>query len=351
TDATKPTIRARKSAQEGPELTPKDFREAEAASKESLQEQIEIEDLKEIANKAVLQRGNKTENIKAISNRIRDLQEEKKLIKESPEFVIADNLPKINPKSAARETGGKVGTRGDIAIGLTSKKGGSVEAAAENFGTNGKLEGFLGYDAGLEDQDIRNIIVEILLKGKKKFKSDILADVNEDIRKLRDRKEYLQKQKPVTKAKQVESVNNFVMDSRNQGYSDSSIKAALNSYDISKAIIDDALNIPTTGFQQESRLSREQLQKRIREISKGKKVKLSAATVKNIAGKINKAKLSLRDGSINEKEVNNIINYIQEQYDKASDRAFQIQEKNKQLRKDRREKAKKIKQEKKEVES
>ena len=348
-DATKPIVRARKSAQEGPELTPKDFREAKAASKESLQEQIEIEDLKEIASKAVLQRRDKTKNITAISNRIRDLQEEKKLIKESPEFVIADNLPKINPKSAARETGGAVGTRGDISIGLTSKKAGNVEAAAEDFGTNGQLEGLLGYAAGLEDQDIRNIIIEILLKGKKKFKSDILEDVNNDIRNQRDRKEYLQKQKPVTKAKQVESVNNFVMDSRNQGYSDTSIKAALNSYDISKAVIDDALNIPTTGFQQESRLSREQLQERIREISKGKKVKLSAATVKNIAGKINKAKLSLRDGSINEKEVNNIINYIEGQYDKASDRAVQIQEKNKQIRKDRREKAKKIKQEKKDA--
>ena len=184
--------------------------EAEAASKESLQEQIEIEDLKEIASKAVLQRGDKTKNIKAISNRIKALQEEKKLIKESPEFVIADNLPKINPKSAARETGGTVGTRGDIAIGLTSKKGGSVEAAAEYFGTNGELEGLLGYDAKLEDQDIRGIIIEILIKGKKKFKSDILEDVNEDIKKLRDRKEYLQKQKPVTKAKQIESVNNFV---------------------------------------------------------------------------------------------------------------------------------------------
>ena len=348
TDATKPTIRARKSAQEGPEPTPQDFRDAEAAAKESLQEQIEIEELKDIAQEAVLQRRNKTQQLNALAQEIKDRQEEKKILKESPEFIIADNLPKITPESARRY--GTVGTKGDISPSLTSKKGVSTERAAEKL-SHGGLEEDLGYESNMDHRDVENIIIEILLKGKKKFKSDILEDVNNEIQELQEQKAALQKQKPVSKAKQIESVNNFVMDARNKGYADKPIRVALNSYGISEAIINDAVNIPTTAIQEESRITRQELQNRIKEISKDKKVKLSAATVKNIAGKINKAKLSLKDGSINEKEVDSIINYIEVQYDKASDRAVQIQEKNKQLRKDRREKAKKIKQEKKEAKS
>jgi hypothetical protein len=50
-----------------------------------------------------------------------------------PELVILENLPKITPTSAKRETGAKVGTRGDINIGLVSKRGVTVEKAADRF--------------------------------------------------------------------------------------------------------------------------------------------------------------------------------------------------------------------------
>jgi len=94
-----------------------------------------------------------------------------------PELIVLERMPKITPASAKRETGGKVGTRGDININLVSKRGVSVERAAEDifesYGPDG--ENLLAPD--FDVQRIREEIIEILKVGKVKYRAQILTDV------------------------------------------------------------------------------------------------------------------------------------------------------------------------------
>jgi hypothetical protein len=94
-----------------------------------------------------------------------------------PELIVVSNLPRINTESAKKETGGKIGSKKDISPSLVSKKGPSVERAAEQivekYGADG--EGILTKDGSW----VRGEIIEILKTGKANYKKDILADIKE----------------------------------------------------------------------------------------------------------------------------------------------------------------------------
>ncbi len=77
-----------------------------------------------------------------------------------PEIIIATNLPKLNPESVKKETGGKVGTRQDINPTLLNKNGVSIERAAEQILADHSVEN--GGTLTLDMQDVRNIIIEII---------------------------------------------------------------------------------------------------------------------------------------------------------------------------------------------
>jgi hypothetical protein len=88
-----------------------------------------------------------------------------------PEYIIITNLPKINPDSARKETGGKVGSNQDINPTYISKTGLSVEGAAE------KIENDYFYENEMMDvQTIRDIIIDILTKKKSDFIEDITKE-------------------------------------------------------------------------------------------------------------------------------------------------------------------------------
>jgi len=94
-----------------------------------------------------------------------------------PELIVVQNLPRINSESAKKETGGKIGSKKDISPSLVSKKGPSVEKAAEQivekYGSGG--EAILTKD----ESWVRDEIIQILQLGKANYKKDILADIKE----------------------------------------------------------------------------------------------------------------------------------------------------------------------------
>ena len=96
-----------------------------------------------------------------------------------PELVILERMPKITPASAKRETGGKVGTRGDININLVSKRGVSVERAAEEIYERYGPEAENLLSSEFDEARIREEIIEILKVGKVKYRAQILTDVGQ----------------------------------------------------------------------------------------------------------------------------------------------------------------------------
>lgn len=96
------------------------------------------------------------------------------------ELIILENMPLITPASAKRETGGRIGTRGDVHISLLSKKRGiTVEKAAETiyqkYGPEG--EGLLQPE--FDEGRIRNEIIDILQMGKANYRAQFISPVAE----------------------------------------------------------------------------------------------------------------------------------------------------------------------------
>lgn len=84
----------------------------------------------------------------------------KEILENTLEVIIANNLPKITPDSAKKETGGKIGVNKDINPNLLSKDGVSVERAAEDINND---------YPDIDVQDIRNYIIDILQIGVVNF--------------------------------------------------------------------------------------------------------------------------------------------------------------------------------------
>jgi hypothetical protein len=80
-----------------------------------------------------------------------------------PELKVLRYMPKILPASAKAETGVKTGTKSDISISMLSKKGVTVQQAAHNVMEHFQSEG----DYNLNEEEIRDIIIDILVSGSK----------------------------------------------------------------------------------------------------------------------------------------------------------------------------------------
>lgn len=83
----------------------------------------------------------------------------------NPNIYIANNLPKITPESAKKETGTKTGTKKDINLSLLSKNGVSVERAAERIVSLGESE-----NVYLEEGYVRDQIIDILQLGLNEYR-------------------------------------------------------------------------------------------------------------------------------------------------------------------------------------
>jgi len=169
--------------QEADEIAVEDAEGQAAVEQAAIEEQMDLQELMELAENTLEIEIPKKQKIAILQQELENLIEQKEILEQSSEYQIAELMPKILPESARAETGGKVGTKQDVSIGLTSKKGVTVEAAAEYLGTDGALRDAIGYT--LDDDIIRQVIIDVLLKGKKKYQQEILGNVNESIRETK----------------------------------------------------------------------------------------------------------------------------------------------------------------------
>lgn len=104
-----------------------------------------------------------TINLNVLLEELRDLEERKIKISLKNETIednfIINHWIKVTPESVKEETGVKTGSGKDVSTSLLSKNGLTIDAAAERLGEN------FGYERGFTDQDIRNIIIDVLLAG------------------------------------------------------------------------------------------------------------------------------------------------------------------------------------------
>jgi prefoldin subunit 5 len=138
--------------------------------------------------------------INDLTQRIAELEEiQKDLDVTHPETIVLNNLPKITPVSAAKETGAKVGTKLDISPSLLSGNGVTVEQAAHNIWEDNFR------DTGIETEDVRNIIIDILSSGSKAnyaaelTTSNEVSDLKQQLRDLKDELSSIEKGKPKVK--------------------------------------------------------------------------------------------------------------------------------------------------------
>ena len=113
------------------------------------------------------------------------------------ETIVLNNLPKITPVSARKETGMKTGDKKDVKYTLLSGSGVTVDQAANDI-----WESNFGIDSDITTQDIRNIIIDILSSGSKvNYKSQIgtsseITNLKEKLRDLKNELSELNKGKP-----------------------------------------------------------------------------------------------------------------------------------------------------------
>jgi hypothetical protein len=105
------------------------------------------------------------------------------------ETIVLNNLPKITPESARKETGVRTGNKQDISTSMLSKDGISVDAAADLIWNR------YFTDTETNTQDIRNIIIDILSSGSKANYSSQIG-VSSELASLKDRLKDLQSQLP-----------------------------------------------------------------------------------------------------------------------------------------------------------
>jgi hypothetical protein len=106
------------------------------------------------------------------------------------ETIVLNNLPKITPESARKETGVGTGNKKDISTSMLSKSGMTVEQAAHAI-----WEDHFGIDSEIDTQDIRNVIIDILSAGSKANYSSQIG-VASELASLKDRLKDLQSELP-----------------------------------------------------------------------------------------------------------------------------------------------------------
>lgn len=106
-----------------------------------------------------------------------------------PQIIILENLPKITPASAKRETGAKVGTRGDINIGLVNKRGVTVEKAAEQIHEKFGPDGEATLPPEFDEYRIRTEIIDILKMGVRNYRAQFLTPIDELSHEIEEKKQ------------------------------------------------------------------------------------------------------------------------------------------------------------------
>lgn len=91
-------------------------------------------------------------------------QAQQDMLDTDPALIVAQQMPKILPESARKETGTKVGTAKDINPNLLSKTGVSVEKASEILYAN-----YFAENNMMSEAEIRDTIIDILQQGKNNF--------------------------------------------------------------------------------------------------------------------------------------------------------------------------------------
>ena len=115
------------------------------------------------------------EELRIKENELKFLQEISEESNETRiELIVVNNLKKITPQSAQRETGGKAGIKRDIDISFLNNNGSTVEGAAEDIW----MDLDISYQNMYDVQDIRNMIIDILMTGKKKYIEDYTPNFN-----------------------------------------------------------------------------------------------------------------------------------------------------------------------------
>ena len=115
------------------------------------------------------------------------------------ETIVLNDLPKITPESARKETGVRTGNKQDISTSLLSKDGISVEAAADLIWNRHFV------DTETNTQDVRNIIIDILSSGSKtNYASQI--GVNNELADLKQQLKDLQSELPKQKSKKDKTI-------------------------------------------------------------------------------------------------------------------------------------------------
>ena len=145
-------------------------------------------------------------DISDVTTRIAELEQlQEDLDVTNTETIVLNNLPRITPISAKKETGLKTGNKKDISPSLLSGNGVTVDKAAHDI-----WERNFGIDSSIDTQDIRNIIIDILYSGSKaNYASELgafsnLTKLKEELRDLKYDLSELQKGKP--KVKTVKTV-------------------------------------------------------------------------------------------------------------------------------------------------
>lgn len=181
--------------------------------------------------------------ILSLENEIKELKDiDNEIINNNPDIIIAKNMVKITPESARKETGVKTGTSKDININLLSKDGVSVSKAAEIiFGD------YFNEDSqhpGIDDQYIRNVIIDILKIGKNKFiesylNTDRIKQKEIELNSIKDK---------LSKTEQIESTETTEQTETQQDElsSDSMLDLFSNakSYDVTEEPIQSSIEFP-----------------------------------------------------------------------------------------------------------
>jgi hypothetical protein len=136
-----------------------------------------------------------------VTRRIAELEQlQEDLDDTNTETIVLNNLPRITPISARKETGARTGNKKDISSSLLSGNGVSVDKAANDI-----WEGNFGIDSNIDTQDVRNIIIDILSSGSKaNYAAELdtssqMTKLREELRDLKGDLSELQKGKPKVK--------------------------------------------------------------------------------------------------------------------------------------------------------
>jgi len=119
-----------------------------------------------------------------LKEKLKELKRQKKTVEKTAEFVVINSVENITRESIKKETRLKIGKDGDIKASFVAKKGAggnTIEGLVEDLVDEGGIEGIAGYNP-LTREQVFDIIIEVLQKGKRKVKNEYLGTLNEDIK-------------------------------------------------------------------------------------------------------------------------------------------------------------------------